>query len=207
MAASLSMIKKEYIKHMVIAAGVTASVAFYIFGNGIEWKTKSEGIVFEKLTEEGAAGETGDPEGAENLKGTTASENGSASQEEGFTDKQKQELEEIFYGALDSVLKKEVSSALREEMQKLGEEGYLERAKDEAESLMAKEAEEKRGMVDINTAGTEELMKLEGIGEKRAEDIINYRERVGGFTSIEELMNVSGIKEAVFNRIKDKIYV
>ena len=129
------------------------------------------------------------------------------SQEEGFTDKQKQELEEIFYGALDSVLKKEVSSALREEMQKLGEEGYLERAKDEAESLMAKEAEEKRGMVDINTAGTEELMKLEGIGEKRAEDIINYRERVGGFTSIEELMNVSGIKEAVFNRIKDKIYV
>ena len=62
MAASLSMIKKEYIKHMVIAAGVTASVAFYIFGNGIEGKTKSEGIVFEKLTEEGAAGETGNPE-------------------------------------------------------------------------------------------------------------------------------------------------
>lgn len=201
------MIKKEYIKHMVIAAGVTASVAFYIFGNGIEGKTKSEGIVFEKLTKEGAAGETGDPEGAENAKGTTESENGSISLEEGFTDKQKQELEEIFSEALNSTLKEEVSSALREEMLKLGEEGYLERAKNEAESLMAREAEEKRGMVDINTAGVEELMKLEGIGEKRAADIISYRETMGGFNSIEELMNVSGIKEAVFNRIKDKIYV
>ena len=201
------MIKKEYIKHMVIAAGVTASVAFYIFGNGIEGKNESEGIVFEKLTKEGAAGETGDPEGAENAKGTTGSENGSVSLEEGFTDKQKQELEEIFSEALNRALKEEVSSALREEMLKLGEEGYLERAKDEAESLMAKEAEERRGMVDINNAGAEELMKLEGIGEKRAADIINYREREGGFNSIEELMNVSGIKEAVFNRIKDKIYV
>ncbi len=201
------MIKKEYIKHMVIAAGVTASVAFYIFGNGIEGKTKSEGIVFEKLTKEGAAGETGDPEGAENAKGTTGSENGSISLEEGFTDKQKQELEEIFSEALNSTLKEEVSSALREEMLKLGEEGYLERAKNEAESLMAREAEEKSGMVDINTAGVEELMKLEGIGEKRAADIISYRETMGGFNSIEELMNVSGIKEAVFNRIKDKIYV
>lgn len=201
------MIKKEYIKHMVIAAGVTASVAFYIFGNGIEGKTKSEGIVFEKLTKEGAAGETGDPEGAENAKRTTGSENGSISLEEGFTDKQKQELEEIFSEALNSTLKEEVSSALREEMLKLGEEGYLERAKNEAESLMAREAEEKMGMVDINTAGVEELMKLEGIGEKRAADIISYRETMGGFNSIEELMNVSGIKEAVFNRIKDKIYV
>lgn len=201
------MIKKEYIKHMVIAAGVTASVAFYIFGNGIEGRNESKGIVFEKLTKEGAAGETGDPEGAENAKGTTGSENGSVSLEEGFTDKQKQELEEIFSEALNRALKEDVSSALREEMQKLGEEGYLERAKDEAESLMAREAEEKRGMVDINTAGVEELMKLEGIGEKRAADIINYREAAGGFNSIEELMNVSGIKEAVFNRIKDKIYV
>ena len=201
------MIKKEYIKHMVIAAGVTASVAFYIFGNGIEGKTKSEEIVFEKLTKEGAAGETGDPEGAKNAKGTTGSENGSVSLEEGFTDKQKQELEEIFSEALNSALKEEVSSALREEMLKLGEEGYLERAKNEAESLMAREAEEKSGMVDINTAGVEELMKLEGIGEKRAADIISYRETMGGFNSIEELMNVSGIKEAVFNRIKDKIYV
>ena len=201
------MIKKEYIKHMVIAAGVTASVAFYIFGNGIEGKTKSEGIVFEKLTKEGAAGETGDPEGAENAKGTTGSENGSISLEEGFNDKQKQELEELFSEALNSTLKEEVSSALREEMLKRGEEGYLERAKNEAESLMAREAEEKRGMVDINTAGVEELMKLEGIGEKRAADIISYRETMGGFNSIEELMNVSGIKEAVFNRIKDKIYV
>ena len=63
------------------------------------------------------------------------------------------------------------------------------------------------GMVNINTAAKEELMSLEGIGEKRAEDIISYRNSSGGFKSIDELMNVSGIKQASFDRIKEKIYV
>ena len=53
----------------------------------------------------------------------------------------------------------------------------------------------------------EELTTLDGIGEKRAEDIISYREQAGGFKSIEELMNIKGIKQAAFDKIKDKIYV
>lgn len=63
------------------------------------------------------------------------------------------------------------------------------------------------GKVNINTASKEELTTLNGIGESRAESIIGYRETHGGFQSIEELMNVEGIKEGVFSKIKDRITV
>ena len=61
--------------------------------------------------------------------------------------------------------------------------------------------------VNINTAGPEELKTLPGIGEARAADIIAYREAKGGFSSIEEIMQVSGIKDAMFQKIRDKIKV
>ena len=61
--------------------------------------------------------------------------------------------------------------------------------------------------VNINTAGKEELMTLKGIGEAKAEDILKYREEHGGFGSIEELMQINGIKEGVFNKIKDDITI
>ena len=61
--------------------------------------------------------------------------------------------------------------------------------------------------VNINTAGAEELMTLTGIGEARAEDILRYRQEHGAFRSIEEIMNVSGIKDAAFQKIKDDITV
>lgn len=61
--------------------------------------------------------------------------------------------------------------------------------------------------VNINTASKEELMNLKGIGESRADDIIRYRDRFGGFQTIEDIMNVSGIKEAAFEKIKDNITV
>lgn len=61
--------------------------------------------------------------------------------------------------------------------------------------------------VDINTAGMEELMLLDGIGEVTAQAIINYREENGGFRNIEEIINVYGIGEAKFEKIRDFIYV
>lgn len=63
------------------------------------------------------------------------------------------------------------------------------------------------GLLDINTADAAGLMTLPGIGEARAGDIIAYRTQNGGFKTIEEIMNVPGIKEAAFNKIKDKIKV
>lgn len=61
--------------------------------------------------------------------------------------------------------------------------------------------------VNINTAGKEELMTLTGIGEAKAQSILDYRDEHGGFQSTEELMEISGIKEGVFNKIKDEITI
>ena len=63
------------------------------------------------------------------------------------------------------------------------------------------------GLVNINTATAEQLQSLSGIGEARARDIINHREARGGFASIEEIMNVPGIGEGIFARIREGITV
>ncbi len=63
------------------------------------------------------------------------------------------------------------------------------------------------GIVNLNTATKEELMTLKGIGEAKAEEIIRYREKSGGFKKIEDIMKISGIKEAGFQKIKDDITV
>lgn len=61
--------------------------------------------------------------------------------------------------------------------------------------------------ININRADAAQLATLSGIGESRARDIIAYREANGAFQSIEDIMKVSGIKEATFNKIKDAIAV
>ena len=61
--------------------------------------------------------------------------------------------------------------------------------------------------VNLNTADEEQLMTLTGIGESRAADIIRYRQEHGPFERIEDIMNVSGIKEGAFQKIKDSITV
>ena len=62
-------------------------------------------------------------------------------------------------------------------------------------------------MININTASEAELMTLPGIGQSRAKDIINYRVKNVLFESIDDIMKVSGIKEAAFEKIKDMIKV
>jgi len=63
------------------------------------------------------------------------------------------------------------------------------------------------GPVNLNTATLEQMMTLPGIGEAKAKDILEYRTKIGQFTSAEEIKNVSGIGDAMFERIKDKITV
>lgn len=69
------------------------------------------------------------------------------------------------------------------------------------------QAEASDGKINLNTAAKEQLITLTGIGEAKAAAIIRYREENGGFQSIEELMEVEGIKEGVFNKIKDQIKI
>lgn len=65
----------------------------------------------------------------------------------------------------------------------------------------------KSNIVNINEANIEELVKLSGIGESIAEDIIEYRNKNGNFKKKEDIKNVSGIGESKYNKIKDKITV
>ena len=64
---------------------------------------------------------------------------------------------------------------------------------------------ENTGLININQATREELMTLPGIGEAKADMIITYREEHGKFASIEDIKNISGIKDGVFNKICDLI--
>ena len=63
------------------------------------------------------------------------------------------------------------------------------------------------GRININTAPEARLCEIPGIGATRAAAIAAYRQEHGGFSSIEEIMNVSGIKEGTYAKIKDRITV
>lgn len=63
------------------------------------------------------------------------------------------------------------------------------------------------GKINLNTASVSELMNLPGIGESKAEAIISYRSEKGTFSKVEDLMQIPGIKEGVYSKIKDLIYV
>ena len=66
---------------------------------------------------------------------------------------------------------------------------------------------EKNSLININTASAKELQSLEGIGEVKAANIIEYRETYGGFSSKRDILKVSGIGEKTYEKIKDKITV
>ena len=61
--------------------------------------------------------------------------------------------------------------------------------------------------IDLNRATQEELMTLPGIGEVLAQRIIDYREANGPFRQAAELMNVSGVGEGIFTKLRDYVYV
>lgn len=85
--------------------------------------------------------------------------------------------------------------------------------KDEAVSVQASgegyanTEEVSDGRINLNTASVSELTTLPGVGESKAEAIIAYREEHNGFSSIEEIKNIAGIKDGIFQRIKEKIKV
>lgn len=86
----------------------------------------------------------------------------------------------------------------------------LDSPQEEVEGLIIEQdfCEEKNNdLININTASKEELMTLSGVGESKANSIIEYREQKGLFESINDITNVSGIGEAMYEKIKDHITV
>ena len=61
--------------------------------------------------------------------------------------------------------------------------------------------------ISLNNASIDELMTLDGIGEKKAQAIIEYRNKNGGFKSIEEILEVDGIGSATYEKIKDRLTI
>lgn len=79
--------------------------------------------------------------------------------------------------------------------------------KKEAKALNKENDSNESHLVNINTAAKEELMTLPGIGESKADAIIAYRQENGNYRNIEELMQISGIKEGVYSKISEYITV
>ena len=83
--------------------------------------------------------------------------------------------------------------------------------KDNNDACVEKEEnnEEKKvsGKVNINEASKNDLMTLTGIGESKADKIIEYRDKNGKFNIIEDIMNVDGIGDSIFEKIKDNITI
>ena len=63
------------------------------------------------------------------------------------------------------------------------------------------------GLIDINTADADALMSLPGIGKVKAAAIIEYREKYGRFVSTEELMEVRGIGQATYDKLKNRVTI
>lgn len=87
---------------------------------------------------------------------------------------------------------------------KMGEEA----AEGEEEAIASEEVSKtvnSSGKLNINKASLEELQTLPGIGEVRAKSIIEYREAQGGFKSVEELSNISGIGTKTLEKLRDKV--
>ena len=82
-------------------------------------------------------------------------------------------------------------------------------AEQAAETRTAEQAdpETEDGRIDLNSAGSQQLQSLKGIGPAKAAAIIAYREDYGGFVCAEEITQVKGIGPATYEKIKDQIYV
>lgn len=88
--------------------------------------------------------------------------------------------------------------------------GEISKEISDKQSIIEKEEtkeEKKTEKISLNQASKEELMTLDGIGSFKADSIIEYRTKHQGFQTIEELKNVSGIGETLYESIKDRLTI
>ncbi|MEW6599703.1 MAG: helix-hairpin-helix domain-containing protein [Nitrospirota bacterium] len=73
--------------------------------------------------------------------------------------------------------------------------------------LVFAESADVKGKIDINQATEQELAKLSGIGEKKAADIVTYRNENGKFSSVDDLLKIKGIGKKTLDKIRDSLTV
>lgn len=112
-------------------------------------------------------------------------------------EKFKEEEKEIIYIEYECVCPDNINDTCITEEDTVNTNGVKEES--------GQSSDEIKTLVSINTGTLEELMTLSGIGESKAQAIIDYREQNGQFESIEDIMNVSGIGESAYSKIKDNI--
>ncbi len=78
-------------------------------------------------------------------------------------------------------------------------------SKNDAQQIIAQTIDD--GMISLNQANLQQLMTLPGIGEVKAQAILDYRAQYGSFSSIEEIKQVSGIGEVIYGQIESKIKI
>ncbi len=106
----------------------------------------------------------------------------------------------VIKGEINEEIKIENNNSNNEEIKNENNNSNTEEKQDD------KKEENSNKLVNLNTATKEELMSISGIGESKAKNIIEYRNK-NKFTKIEDILNVSGIGESVFEKIKEYITV
>ena len=117
-------------------------------------------------------------------------------------EKFKETEKEIIYIEYECICPDNINDTCITENDIVNTNGVKEKEKEESNETITNS---KDNLISINNATLEELMTLSGIGQSKAQAIIDYREENGKFENLEDIMKVSGIGESAYSKIKDNI--
>ena len=205
------MDKKKNVKAVIGVIAVLVCGMIYITAN---YRRDSGGIIAEQSADAGDSGEEAFREGAAKAGEEPVSDKvyihicGEVKKPGVYTFSVPPRLVEVIEHAGGFTKKADRSAVnLAESVPDGSRITILSRKKEKTKEKSHGATSEGEDRININTASREELMTLNGIGESKASQIISYRETNGLFKKIDDIMNISGIKEGVFSKIKDHIIV